>query len=208
MGTGLGMLGLAAVLRDEDRLMAAAPAVSPLAPKPPHFAAKAKHIIHIYLNGGPSQVDTFDPKPLLSQYDGQVASPGEPHDGTRRPVRRWARRSSFASTAKPASRSARFSRRPPQHVDDMCFIRSMHANTPNHEQSMRLMNCGERAALAAESGRLGDVRPGDGKREPARLHRHVPRPAGRRRVELAGRVPAGHLSGNATWIRARQKSRS
>src|SRR4051794_31514336 len=72
-GTGLGLLGLAGVLADAGRLGAAEPPVthapgSPLAPRAPHFPAKAKHVIHIYLNGGPSQVDTFDPKPALAKY--------------------------------------------------------------------------------------------------------------------------------------------
>jgi len=53
-GAGFGMIGLANVLAAD------APAPNPLAPRPPHFAAKAKHIIHVYMNGGPSQVDTFE----------------------------------------------------------------------------------------------------------------------------------------------------
>src|SRR5688572_2119151 len=71
-GTGLGFLGLAAMLNDaglgatqEERR------TDPLAPRPPHYAAKVKHVIHIYLNGGPSQLDTFDPKPLLARYEGR-----------------------------------------------------------------------------------------------------------------------------------------
>src|SRR2546422_120829 len=66
-GTGLGMIGLAGLLADE----ASAAPPDPLAPRPPHHPAKAKHIIHLYMNGGPSQVDTFDPKPALATYRGQ-----------------------------------------------------------------------------------------------------------------------------------------
>src|SRR5947208_12069952 len=66
MGTGLGVLGLAALLGEESRA-----ATSPLAPKPPHFKARAKRVIHLFMNGGPSQVDTFDPKPALAKYHGQ-----------------------------------------------------------------------------------------------------------------------------------------
>src|SRR5204862_239129 len=73
MGTGLGVLGLTGVLGD-GRLLGAAelpdsrsPGLNPLAPKSPHFPPRARHIIHIYLNGGPSQVDTFDPKPALAK---------------------------------------------------------------------------------------------------------------------------------------------
>src|SRR3974390_3189839 len=70
MGTGLGMLGLASLLRDAGLLtpQANAASLNPLAAKPPQFAARAKRIIHIYLNGGPSHVDTFDPKPALGKW--------------------------------------------------------------------------------------------------------------------------------------------
>src|SRR4051812_47288153 len=74
-GTGLGLMGLAALLADEGTLGAAGPPVvgpsaNPLAPKRPHFRPRAKRIIHLFMNGGPSQVDTFDPKPALAKYHG------------------------------------------------------------------------------------------------------------------------------------------
>src|SRR6266478_3021963 len=77
-GSGLGMLGLFGVMSDAG-LLDAAPAIdprNPLAPRPAHFPARAKNIIHIYLNGGPSQVDTFDPKPLLDRYAGRPLPSG------------------------------------------------------------------------------------------------------------------------------------
>src|SRR5262245_46663539 len=64
-GTGLGMLGLGAMLAQESQ------AASPLALKPAHFKPKAKRIIHLFMNGGPSQVDTFDPKPELTKNHGK-----------------------------------------------------------------------------------------------------------------------------------------
>src|SRR6516162_8087285 len=67
MGTGLGVVGLAGVLADSQPASAA----DPLALKKPHFAARARHIIHLYMNGGPSQVDTFDPKPALRTHQGK-----------------------------------------------------------------------------------------------------------------------------------------
>src|SRR5258708_10281189 len=70
LGTGLGVLGLAGVLADESAgatPVAHAPG-SPLAPKSSHFPAKAKRVIHLFMNGGPSQGDTFDPKPTLAKY--------------------------------------------------------------------------------------------------------------------------------------------
>jgi hypothetical protein len=71
MGTGFGMAGLAGILNASP---AAAPA--PMAPKAPHFKASAKHVIFLFLNGGPSQVDTFDPKPMLQKYSGQPIPSG------------------------------------------------------------------------------------------------------------------------------------
>ncbi len=64
-GTGLGVLGLAGLLAGESK--AASVGTNPLAPKVAHFPAKAKHVIHLFMNGGPSQVDTFDPKPALDE---------------------------------------------------------------------------------------------------------------------------------------------
>ena len=76
-GVGLGLLGLAGVLADAG-LTAAGPATDPLAPKKPPRPAKAKRVIHIFANGGPSQVDTFDPKPALAKVRRQAAADGEP----------------------------------------------------------------------------------------------------------------------------------
>ena len=141
-GTGLGMLGLAGVLNDARMLGAEAAPGNPLAAKLPHFAARAKHIIHIYLNGGPSQVDTFDPKPMLTKYDGQPLPSGklttERHTGGAlgSPFR-------FQKYGECGMEVSEIFAKTAAHVDDLCFIRSMHANTPNHEQSMRLMNCGD-----------------------------------------------------------------
>src|ERR687888_178366 len=74
-GTGLGTLGLFAVLRDAG-LLAGESSHNPLAPRVPHFRPRAKRVIHIYLNGGPSQVDTFDPKPMLAKYAGKKLPTG------------------------------------------------------------------------------------------------------------------------------------
>ena len=78
MGGGFGTLGLASVLAEAGLLdtgtsasaaeSSSAPsssATSPLAPRPPHFRARAKRVIFLFMNGGPSHVDTFDPKPSL-----------------------------------------------------------------------------------------------------------------------------------------------
>src|SRR5512132_4322866 len=80
---GGGFAGLALI----DLLSRDAKAASgnPLAAKPPHFAAKAKHVVFLFMNGAPSHVDTFDPKPVLTKFNGspykgdlQVGSNGRP----------------------------------------------------------------------------------------------------------------------------------
>ena len=73
-GMGLGAVGLSALLQDSGFLSRAegATSLNPLAPKQPHFPAKAKRVIHLFMNGGPSHVDTFDPKPALAKYAGKT----------------------------------------------------------------------------------------------------------------------------------------
>ena len=65
VANGFGMMGLAGILHGETEMK------GPLAVKPPHFSAKAKNVIFLFLNGGFSQVDTFDPKPMLDKHHGE-----------------------------------------------------------------------------------------------------------------------------------------
>src|SRR5262245_60184043 len=69
--SGIGLLALASLLKQDGLLAAEPPAANPLAPRPPHFAPKAKRCICIYLEGAPSQIDLFDPKPKLNELNGQ-----------------------------------------------------------------------------------------------------------------------------------------
>ncbi|MBX9627772.1 MAG: DUF1501 domain-containing protein, partial [Gemmataceae bacterium] len=75
MGGGVAGLALSALLAEDGFAFpnpaAPAPAPGPLAPKKPHFPAKARACIFLTMNGGPSQVDTFDPKPALTKFAGQ-----------------------------------------------------------------------------------------------------------------------------------------
>src|SRR4029078_223233 len=147
------MLGLVGLLQDAGLLGGSSAAEAtvptggtlaknPLAPRAPQFSARAKHVIHIYLNGGPSQVDTFDPKPFLRKYEGRTLPQGnlstERKTGAALPSP-----FKFRKYGRSGIEVSEIFERTAQHVDDMCVIRSMHANTPNHEQSMRLMNCGD-----------------------------------------------------------------
>jgi len=139
MGTGLGIVGLAGLVQHTGQT---APSPNPLAAKPPHFNAKAKHVIHIYLNGGPSQLDTFDPKPLLHKYAGKPLPTG--NLTTERPTGgALPSPFQFRKHGQSGIEVSEIFSRTAEHIDDICVIRSMHANTPNHEQSMRLMTCGD-----------------------------------------------------------------
>src|SRR5688500_5931104 len=76
MGSGFGMIALATLLGDNRAQAHTDGSVTGLGPKPTHFPAKAKQVILLFLNGGMSQVDSFDPKPMLTKYHGQPM-PGE-----------------------------------------------------------------------------------------------------------------------------------
>src|SRR5439155_2642544 len=124
-------LGLAGVLASEGSLLAG-PATSgagnPLAPKQPHFRPRAKRVVHLFMNGGPSHVDTFDPKPALDKYHGRPLS--GPNLRTERKTA-GALRSPFAFHRYGKSGiqvSDLFARTASRHIDDMCIIRSMHAD--------------------------------------------------------------------------------
>ncbi len=69
--SGIGTLALASLFRSDGLLAAERDPANPLAPRPPHFAPKAKACICIYLEGAPSQIDLFDPKPKLNALHGQ-----------------------------------------------------------------------------------------------------------------------------------------
>lgn len=161
-GMGLGSLALG-MMFDEQGLLAAdsssnqtglpglptggnpllSSGVNPLSPKSPHFAPKAKRMIHIFANGGPSHVDTFDRKEQLQKYH------GKPLPMTNLPTERrtgaalgspfkW---SKYGQSGLEISEL--FKTLGEKCADELCVIRSMKADVPNHEPSLLLMNCGE-----------------------------------------------------------------
>lgn len=113
----------------------------PLAPKAPPQLASAKQVIHIFLNGGCSHVDTFDPKPKLAEYAGREI-----------PIQLSTERKTGAALPSPFAFqqygesgipvSEIFSRLG-EVIDEFTVVRSMQADVPNHEPSLLLMNCGE-----------------------------------------------------------------
>lgn len=149
------MLGLASLLADEgllERTAAAADlgnrALNPLAPQPTHFAPKAKAVIWIFVNGGPSHVDTWDYKPQLEKSDGHSIKEFDPE---------FKNTTGFFKNAVGNLMKSPFAFRPRgqcgkmvsdlfpylgEHVDRMAFIHSGHTESNNHSPALFMMNCG------------------------------------------------------------------
>ena len=129
---GMGMMGLAGVMADET---------DPLAPKKPHFPGRAKRVIHFFLNGAPSHVDTFDPKPMLAKYAGKPLS--DTPTTERKTGAAFPSPFEFQKHGQSGLEASELFRLTAQHMDDIAVIRSMYAQVPNHEPSLMLMNCGD-----------------------------------------------------------------
>ena len=140
-GMGMGSLGLAALLGQGASANPSNP-INPLAPRSPHFRPKAKRVIHFFLNGGPSHVDTFDPKPLLAKYDGKPLPSANPLT-ERKTGAAMASPFAFNRYGQSGLPISDLFAKTAQHADDLCVIRSMKAQVPNHEPSLMLMNCGD-----------------------------------------------------------------
>ena len=151
--SGLGLLALASVLDGEGLLAAEAksrtvgPPANPLAPRPPHFAPKAKACIFIYMEGAPSQMDLFDPKPKLNELDGQKL----PESFTKEVRFAFIQKESATIMGSPRKFTPHghcdmeFSDLLP-HIascaDDIALIRSMHTDQFNHHPGQLMMNTG------------------------------------------------------------------
>jgi hypothetical protein len=138
MGSGFGLLGMAGTLAREGAL--AAP-LDPLAVKPTHFPARAKHVIFLFLNGGPSHVDTFDPKPMLAKYNGKPM-PTPNLKTERKTGSLLASPFQFKKYGQSGIEISEIFPRLGESIDDVCVIRSMYADRPNHEPSLFMLNCG------------------------------------------------------------------
>ncbi len=145
-GVGFGSLALASLIADESRanpgVAAAAHDLDPLAPKPSHFFARAKRVIFLFMTGGPSQVDTFDPKPLLDRDDGKplpFAKPRVQFNSTSNLLKSPWKFQQYGESGLPVSELF-------PHVagcvDDLCMIHSMHGTNPAHGGAMMKLHTG------------------------------------------------------------------
>ncbi len=135
-GMGMGLVGLAGTLN------ASGPeSLNPLAPKNPPFPAKAKRVVHLFMNGGPSHLDTFDPKPSLAKYAGKpipITLKTERRTGAAFPSP-----FTFRKFGQSGIEVSEIFSNVGGCVDDLCIVRSMCSDIPNHEPSLMMMNCGD-----------------------------------------------------------------
>lgn len=144
MGAGMGTLGLASMFGSDAvaSIAGGASPASPLAPKPTHFPAKAKRIIQLFMPGGPSQVDTFDYKPMIAKHAGE-----RPDCVDRKSLRNtkmglMPSPFGFRQYGKCGKWVSDIFPETAQCVDDICFVHSMHTNIPEHAGGIMMTNVG------------------------------------------------------------------
>jgi hypothetical protein len=149
--TSLGSIALTGMLCRQSG--AAAPSSanreSPLGQREPHFPARIKRVIHLFMNGGPSQMDTFDPKPELNRLDGQPLP-----DSVRQQLQPTQRNRvgnifgspfQFRRYGQSGLEVSELFPNVARHADDLCVIRSMQGEVANHTPGLLLTNCGHSA---------------------------------------------------------------
>ena len=139
---GFGYLALAAMAGRGTQA-----AVNPLAPKQPHFAPRAKRVIFIFMQGGPSHVDSFDYKPLLESQDGKMLAFDDA-----RVIANTGKRGSLQRVMKPLWKFRQYGQtghwvselfpEMGKHVDDLCFIHSMKTEGVAHGPATLFLHCG------------------------------------------------------------------
>ena len=141
-GAGFGMLGLAGTLH-------AAGVTSPGLSPGQHFVPRAKRVIFLFMNGAPSHVDTFDPKPALAKYEGQV-----PEGKLYKKAGAGYMPSPFKFRPRGQSGVMMSELLPylSQCADDLCVLRGMHTYVPNHEPGLLVMNSGNQQPIRPSLG--------------------------------------------------------
>jgi len=150
-GLGLGWLGAASLLQSEARAASESVArARSMAARPPHFPARARAMIHIFANGGPSHLDTFDRKVELEKYAGREIPnklPTERRTGAALPSP-----FTFSRHGECGLEVSELFPGVARHADRLLVVRSMHADVPNHEPSLMLMNCGDSRLVRPAAG--------------------------------------------------------
>ena len=148
-GTGLGLSALAPLLGSPTLI---GKPNNPMIARGPHFAPKAKRVIHLFMNGGPSHMDTFDPKPELNKWHGKILPEESQLKTERKTGAAFGSPFQFKRYGESGLPVSELFPHVAKHADDLCVIRSMQANVPNHEPSLMLMNCGESQLVRPSMG--------------------------------------------------------
>jgi hypothetical protein len=141
MGGGFGMLSFASLIGQQLAAAGVSQPENPWMIRDPHFKPKAKSVIFLFMNGGMSQVDTFDPKPMLEKYDGQPL-PGPIPQHERKTGGLMKSPFSFKKYGQSGIDVSEVFPHVGSVIDDICVIRSMHTEIPNHEPALLMMNTG------------------------------------------------------------------
>jgi hypothetical protein len=146
-GVGVGKIALASLLTGAlSRPARAADTANPLAPKRPHFAPKAKRVIHLFMAGAPSQLDLFDPKPELARLEGKPLPPsvigGQRYAFIRPDAAVLGPRFKFKKHGRCGAELSELLPHLAGVVDDVCFIKSMHTDQFNHAPAQIFLNTG------------------------------------------------------------------
>lgn len=147
MGAGFGSLALATLLADDAAAQKPIPS-KPLSPRAPHFAARAKRVIFLFMPGGPSQVDTFDPKPTLTREHGKPSPKLYLNQKRNLLASPW----KFTKRGKSGLEVSELFPHVGSCIDQLCVIRSMIADDVNHPGGCLQMNTGERVATRPSIG--------------------------------------------------------
>lgn len=138
VASGFGYLAFAGLAQEVAANEAASQSRGGLAPRPTHFPPRAKRVIFLCMNGGPSHVDTFDYKPALNSSSGKAMNLGSERGGPRllgSPFK-------FAQHGNSGRWVSEVFPHLATHVDDLCLIHSMHTDLPNHAQAFGQMHTG------------------------------------------------------------------
>lgn len=144
-GGGLGMIALASLLASESPSVASEKATPTDGLPQPHFVPRVKRVVWLFMHGGPSHVDLFDPKPELIRHAGKPLPESFGSVMTRRKVAEnplLAPVKSFRPRGESGLPVSDFLPEIAEHADELCVIRSMHGDSVNHPQSVYQMNTG------------------------------------------------------------------
>ena len=139
---GFGGLALAALLAEESRAASPVPSADPLLPRPPHFAPRAKRVIFLFMHGGPSQVDTFDHKPLLDRDHGKPLPFAKPRVVSSETGNLLKSPWSFARYGPSGVTVSELFPNVARVAGELCFIHSIHGSNSRHGGALLELHTG------------------------------------------------------------------